>query len=642
MSTIDEVKDRADIVDVISTYVSLKKAGRNYKGLCPFHTEKTPSFVVFPDTQSWHCFGACGTGGDVFAFVMRAENVDFADALKILAQRVGVELRTQTEAERLEEDRQQRLIAVHKLAAAYFHNRLLFSPDGETARNYLNRRGINQETIERFQLGYAPNDWHALGSYLAGKGYSSEDLLASGLVIAQESGTGYYDRFRNRVIIPIRDHAGRTIAFGGRVLDDSQPKYLNSPETPLFEKGRVLFGLDLAKAAARAEDTAIVVEGYMDVIQAHQHGQTNVVAAMGTALTADQVKLLRKYARTIILALDPDAAGSQAVLRGLDLSREVTLHEVVRIGSAVVESQYSSEADVRIAVLPQGKDPDDVLRETPELWSQLIQNALPVIDYYFELMRRQFDLNSAQGKAQAAERLLPVLRDIENPIQRAHYVQKLSRMLHVDEKILQEQLAGYRRRKVGQKDAWQTVQDVHLRRPSFDVEEHCLIILWVWPHTLAEANRMLSEMSMSPLGPDDFSSVENRELFLAIQSQCEQSGELDQHELLSSLSQPLADHLRRLLAHWETLPKLPDEQVEIEAVRSILKLRHFVIGKWLQQLHALQGDAEQEGDAASSDLYRRLVQNYAERKNRLQRAIYATQAKQWSIARRHSGSTVNG
>lgn len=642
MSTIDEVKDRADIVDVISTYVSLKKAGRNYKGLCPFHTEKTPSFVVFPDTQSWHCFGACGTGGDVFAFVMRAENVEFADALKILAQRVGVELRAKTEAERVEEDRQHRLLEVHKLAAAYFHNRLLFSPDGETARSYLNRRGINQETIERFQLGYAPNDWHALGSYLTGKGYSSDDLLVSGLVIAQDSGTGYYDRFRNRVIIPIRDHAGRTIAFGGRVLDDSQPKYLNSPETPLFEKGRVLFGLDLAKAAARAEDTAVVVEGYMDVIQAHQHGKTNVVAAMGTALTADQVKLLRKYARTIILALDPDAAGSQAVIRGLDLSREVTLHEVVRIGSAVVESQYSSEADVRIAVLPQGKDPDDVLRETPDLWSQLMQSALPVIDYYFELMRRQFDLSSAQGKAQAAEHLLPVLRDIENPIQRAHYVQKLSHLLHVDEKILQEQLASYRRRKVGQKDAWQTVQDVHLRRPSFDVEEHCLAILWVWPHTLVEANRVLSEMSMLPLGPDDFSSVENRELFLAIQKQREQSSDLAQDEFLSNLNQPLADHLRRLLAYWETLPKLPDEQVEIEAVRSILKLRHFVIGKWLRQLHILQGDAEQEGDAASTDLYRRLVQNYAERKNRLQRAIYAAQSRQWSIARRHSGPTVGG
>jgi len=642
MSAIDEVKERADIVDVVSAYVSLKKAGRNYKGLCPFHTEKTPSFVVFPDTQSWHCFGACGTGGDVFAFIMRAENVDFSDALKLLAQRVGVELRAKTEAEQVEEDRQQRLRAINKLAAVYFHNRLLFSPDGETARNYLSRRGLSSETIERFQLGYAPNDWHVLSAYLSGKGYSPEDLLASGLVIAQETGSGYYDRFRNRVIIPIRDHAGHTVAFGGRVLDDSQPKYLNSPETPLFEKGRVLFGLDLAKPALRAEDTAVVVEGYMDVIQAHQHGKTNVVAAMGTALTAEQVKLLRKYARTIVLALDPDTAGSQAVLRGLDLSREVTLHEVVRIGSAVVESQYSSEADVRIAVLPEGKDPDDVLRETPDLWPELIQNALPVIDYYFQLVRHQFDLNSAEGKAQAADHLLPVLREIENPIQRAHYVQKLSRLLHVDEKVLQEQLGGYKRRKVGQRETWQTVQDARLRRPSFDLEEHCLVILWVWPHALTEANRVLSEMSMAPLGAEDFSSGENRELFSAIEKWRGTSADFAEDEVLSKLDEPLAAHLKRLLTYWRTLPQVPDEQVEVEAVQSILKLRHFMVGRWLQQLHALQGDAELEGDAVSTNLYRRLVQDCAERKNRLQRAIHAAQSRQWGIAGRHSSSTPAG
>ena len=208
MSVIDEVKERVDIVDVISNYVPLKKAGQNYKGLCPFHAEKTPSFVVFPDTQSWHCFGACGTGGDVFAFVMRQENMEFSDALKILAQRAGVELQPQTEEQRIEEDLRQRLFTIHKLAATYFHNRLLISPDGETARKYLARRGLTQETIDRFGLGYAPDDWQSLGSHLTSKGYKDSDLLASGLVIIRESGSGYYDRFRNRVIIPIHDHSG--------------------------------------------------------------------------------------------------------------------------------------------------------------------------------------------------------------------------------------------------------------------------------------------------------------------------------------------------------------------------------------------------------------------------------------------------
>jgi len=638
MSVIDEVKERVDIVDVISNYVPLKKAGQNYKGLCPFHAEKTPSFVVFPDTQSWHCFGACGTGGDVFAFIMRQENTDFSDALKILAQRAGVELQPQTEEQRKEEDLRQRLITIHKLAATYFHNRLLISPDGETARKYLARRGLNQETIDRFGLGYAPDDWQALGSYLTSKGYRDSDLLASGLVIARESGSGHYDRFRNRVTIPIRDHSGHPIGFGGRVLDDSQPKYLNSPETPIFEKGRVLFGLDLAKPAVRAEDATIVVEGYMDVIQAHQHGISNVVAAMGTALTEKQVKSLRRYARTIVLALDPDTAGGQATLRGLDLSRQITLHEVVQIGTAVVESQYSSEADVRIAVLPPGQDPDDVIRDTPEIWTQLINDALPVIDYYFQLMEGQFDLSSAHGKVEAANQLLPVLRDIENPIQRAHYIQKLSRIIHVDEKTLQEQIKGYKRRRVGQRETWQTAQDVHLRRPSFEVEEHCLMVLLQWPQSLAAANQVLSDIGMSSLQANDFALVENRQVFLAIEPLISQSTGLSSETLRASLNESIVEHLDRLLAYWNTVPSTAEDVAENEAVRSILKLRQQVIGKWLTELHALLGDVEveEEGDPTTIESYRQLVQTYAREKMILQQLIRSkTLATQLGLTKRY-------
>ena len=332
MGIIDDVKERLDIIEVISSYVSLKKAGRNFKGLCPFHSEKTPSFVVFPDTQSWHCFGACGTGGDVFAFVARQENVEFSEALEILARRAGVELKPQTPVQQTEADLERRLQEINKLAAAYYHNQLAAAPAGEMARRYLAKRGLSQETIDRFQLGFAPDSWHAVGAYLTGKVVPTADLLQSGLVIAREDGGGHYDRFRNRIMIPIRDQSGHVIGFGGRVLDDSQPKYLNTPETPIFHKGHVLFGIDLAKAAIRAEDKAIIVEGYMDVIQAHQHGACNVVAAMGTALTETQVKTLRKYARAIVLALDPDTAGGHATLRGLDLSRRITLHEVVTSG----------------------------------------------------------------------------------------------------------------------------------------------------------------------------------------------------------------------------------------------------------------------------------------------------------------------
>ena len=643
MSVIDEVKERVDIVDVISNSVPLKKAGQNYKGLCPFHAEKTPSFVVFPDTQSWHCFGACGTGGDVFAFIMRQENTDFSDALKILAQRAGVELQPQTEEQRIEEDLRQRLVTIHKLAATYFHNRLLISPDGETARKYLARRGLTQDTIDRFGLGYAPDDWQSLGSHLTSKGYKDSDLLSSGLVIVRESGSGYYDRFRNRVIIPIRDHSGHPIGFGGRVLDDSQPKYLNSPETPIFGKGRVLYGLDLAKPAIRAQDATIVVEGYMDVIQAHQHGISNVVAAMGTALTEKQVKTLRRYARTIVLALDPDTAGGQATLRGLDLSRRITLHEVVQIGTAVVESQYSSESDVRIAVLPPGQDPDDVIRDSPEIWTQLIDDALPVIDYYFRLMEGQFDLSSAQGKVEAAEQLLPVLRDIDNPIQRAHYIQKLSRIIHVDEKTLQEQIRGYKSRRVGQGETWQTAQDVHLRRPSFETEEHCLMVLLQWPQSLAAANQVLSDIGMSALQADDFALVENRQVFLAIEPLISQSAGLSSETLRASLNDSIVEHLDRLLAYWNAVPPTPADVAENEAIRSILRLRQQVIGKWLTELHALLGDVEVEevGDPATTESYRQLVQTYAQEKMILQQLIRAkTLENQLRLTKRYGRVTA--
>ncbi len=284
MSAVDEIKQRLDIVEVISSYVTLKKAGRNYKGLCPFHAEKTPSFVVFPDTQSWHCFGACGTGGDVFSFIEQQENLDFPGALRLLARRAGVSLKPRTEADAAQDKLKKRLHEINERAAEYFHNLLLNSTEGQTARNYLSQREINRETLSRFQLGYALDDWQALSDYLQGRGYKPDDLLTAGLIIEREGG-GHYDRFRGRLIIPIRDERGGVVGFGARALDDSPPKYINSPQTPAFDKSTLLFGLDLAKGTIRREGLAVIAEGYMDVLTAHQHGITNVVASMGTALT---------------------------------------------------------------------------------------------------------------------------------------------------------------------------------------------------------------------------------------------------------------------------------------------------------------------------------------------------------------------
>ena len=333
MSVTDEIKERLDIVEVISNYVPLKKAGRSYKGLCPFHSEKTPSFVVFPDSQSWHCFGACGIGGDVFSFVMKRENLDFAETLKLLAARAGVELQPREERLPAEEQRLARLREIITVAAGYFHHLLINAGEAAIAREYLARRGLVPGTWESWQLGYALDSWDTLKNYLAGKGYTLEEIEEAGLIIRREDDSGlpdkdrgYYDRFRGRLIIPIRDGQGRTVGFGARLLREEpgrpQPKYINSPQTPLFDKSNVVFGLDMAHKAIRDVDLAVIVEGYMDVLGSHQVGVRNVVAGMGTALTEAQLRQIKRYSSNVTLALDPDAAGAHATVRGLETARQ--------------------------------------------------------------------------------------------------------------------------------------------------------------------------------------------------------------------------------------------------------------------------------------------------------------------------------
>ena len=331
MSVVDEVKERLDIVEVISQYVPLKKAGRSYKGLCPFHNEKTPSFVVFPENQSWHCFGSCSTGGDVFSFVMKRENLDFGEALATLAARAGVELQPRTATASADEQKVERLRQIVADAAAYFNYLLNRAPEAVIARDTLERRGFTQQTWENWQLGYSLDSWDALKDRLVGKGYTLAEIEAAGMVIQRDDGSGYYDRFRGRLMIPIRDVQSRTIGFGARVLREEpgrpQPKYINSPQTPLFDKSNVLYGLDMAKKAIRDADLAVIVEGYMDVLMSHQVGVANVVAGMGTALTESQMRQLKRYSNNLTLALDPDAAGDHATIRGLEAARQAMERE---------------------------------------------------------------------------------------------------------------------------------------------------------------------------------------------------------------------------------------------------------------------------------------------------------------------------
>ena len=372
MNPSEEIKQRLDIVDVISETVNLQRAGRNFKALCPFHPEKTPSFFVFPDRQSWHCFGACSTGGDIFAFVMRHHDVDFSGALRILAERAGIALRQK--ATSAGKKQKERLWLANEAAVTFFQHALLSTQAGEPALNYLAMRGIDRETAQDFQLGYGPDSWDALREHLKGRGFSEAELLQAGLVVEGES--GLYDRFRDRVIVPIRDEQGRVAGFGSRSLPaakqgspesgaetaggDDSPKYINTPQTPIFDKGAILYGLDRAKEHIRRLDLAVIVEGYMDVIAAHQHENGNVVASMGTALTERQVSLLRGLTENFVLAFDPDEAGRAAGERGTQVA-------------------YELGANIRVLQLPTGQDPDEIIRSSPDTWRRLVAEARPLL-----------------------------------------------------------------------------------------------------------------------------------------------------------------------------------------------------------------------------------------------------------------------
>ncbi len=486
MSVIDEVKQKTDIVEIINQYTTLKKAGRNLSATCPFHNETHPSFYVYPEQQSWHCFGACNTGGDVFSFLMKKENIDFGEALRRLADRAGVVIPSRPEREGAREERDA-LHQVNDAAALYFNNLLANSPAAAKAREYVASRGFTPQTVADFQLGFAMDGWETLKSYLLEKGFDEKTQLAAGLIIASDDGKTH-DRFRGKLMFPIRDARGRTIGFGGRALDGSMPKYTNSPQTPVFDKSGTLYALDRASASIRKLDAAIIMEGYMDVITAHQNGVTNVVASMGVAITETQVNTLKKLTRNLLLSLDADAAGEEAMLRG-------------------VGYENTLDAEIRVIILPEGQDPDDVIKTDVNRWQELAEQAVPIVDYTFDKAAAKLDLSTARDKAKLVEQLLPVVTAIGNPVRQSHYLQKLARLAGVTEKTLEEAIdrakpAPAPRRAVAVR------QTVPVRAPrnlaANPKEEYCLALLLQHPELKGRQDDLFPEL---------FESSQNREIF---------------------------------------------------------------------------------------------------------------------------------
>ncbi|MCL6581476.1 MAG: DNA primase [Firmicutes bacterium] len=441
---LDEIRSRVDIVAVIGEYVQLKKRGSNFVGLCPFHQEKTPSFTVSPSKQMFYCFG-CQTGGNVFTFLCKREGISFAEAVELLAARAGVALPERASSRggrragaegrptpgrdggREHAGEREWLLRVLAWTARWYRHQLLTNPEAERARAYLARRGVKPETVEKFQLGYSPDSWNALTRALLEKRVGEAVLERAGLALRGRE--GLYDRFRGRLMFTICDRRGRPVGFGARALDEgAEPKYLNSPETPLFSKGRVLYGLDLAAEGIRRRGLALVVEGYMDVIACHEHGFDFAVASMGTALTPDQARLMRYLTDTVVTAFDADSAGTLATLRGLEV-----------LGRAGFK--------VKVAEIPGGKDPDECLRgpDGPEAFREAVDRAVPLVEYRFRLAAGRHDLTTVEGRVGAVGELLPVLAGIENRLELDEYVRDFARRLGVDELALRAELDRYLR-----------------------------------------------------------------------------------------------------------------------------------------------------------------------------------------------------
>lgn len=645
MSVVDEIKQRLDIVDVIGTYVPLKKAGANYKGLCPFHSEKTPSFIVFPESQRWHCFGACSTGGDIFSFIMRRENMDFAEALRLLADRAGVELEPVSASARQQRDALDRLREINAMAAEYYQHVLLATPEGAPGRDYFARRMVNEQSISAFQLGYAPDDWHRLENHLLNRGVSRQEAIEAGLLSTSESGN-VYDRFRGRVLFPIRDAQGRIIGFGGRVLDDSEPKYLNTPQTPLFDKGSVLYGIDLARPSIRETGTAIVVEGYMDVIIPHQCGVTNVVACMGTALSEAHIDVLKRITRTLILALDPDEAGIRAAEKGVQTAQEALGRQVVPVPGArgLIRYEERLEAEIRILMLPDGLDPDELILHDRQRWDRLVNSALPVVDFHFQLAKREIDASTAKGKAQAAERLLPIIAALDNPVERAHHLQRLARWIRVDERELMPQLDRLRsggqrrarpRRPSAPPDARQAAP-TPLRvaaQNNVSLEERCLMLMLESPSLAGEV------VAATGLAEESFDDTRHRVILRHLLPLLGREEEdLVIPELLERLDTESARQVESLLQRYRSGPPLSAEMLQEDLGKCAARLRRQQVLRRIEELRFVQQDAQEQGESERVREINAQVQRLMAECLEIERRFYAATY----VGRRNTEPLQNG
>ncbi len=632
MSTIDEIKSRVDIVDLVSEAgVKLRKTGRNYTGFCPFHENKhTPAFVVWPETGTWRCFGACNEGGDIFKFLMKKEGIDFKEALQRLARRAGVELSEMQRETPQQKEAYDHLRKLLEDAVIFYRSHLLANK--EVLAYLREKRGLSDATIETFGLGYAPPGWDNALRHFTSRGYSEQDLIDAGLLTVREADSSaqapstVYDRFRHRIMIPIRDEQGRMAGFGARVVDPNDvPKFLNSPETPIFSKGRLLYGLDRARKAIRAADQAVIVEGYLDVIALHQAGYENVVSPMGTALTEEQLRLLKRFSRRIVLALDPDVAGQKAVSRGLEAARLAMdrQEELAFDARGLLRHEARLQADLRVATIPDGLDPDELVARDAGEWAHLIENAKPIVTHVMETLAIGRNLEDPKVKAEIAAQVLPLIEDLPNPVERDSYRQALARFLRVDERALIGAPAqgprgrrAPRRREEGERQRVMTPPVGPIIRPIQKIEAYCLGILYRQPELLYRLDRMLQEAGLSPLSVEDFEYTDHQIVLRLIRQALEQD-RIEPHEFVRQEMPPSLQGLTaELMSQQETVA---DKLLE-ELFRSVVQIRRFVVEENLNQLRFIMEEAQQAGDLRVKK-YQEMALQFSRLRSHLDRAL---------------------
>jgi DNA primase len=558
MNEVEEIKQRLDVAEVVGSYIPLKQAGRNLKAACPFHNEKTASFMVSPEKGIWHCFG-CGEGGDVIKFVMRIEGLEFREALEKLAAKAGIELKQR--GVKKDSKERNRLLKANAWAVKYYQATLSRNP---RAIEYLKAsRGLTDETIERFKIGYAPDAWEGLSRFLIKKGFSEQELMTAGLASKKR---GLFDIFRGRIMLPIADREGRVVGFTGRLLADSDgPKYLNTPQTAIYDKSRVVYGLDLARESIRQADEVVVVEGNMDVIASHQAGTRQTVAVSGTALTLDQLKILSRLTRNVKFAFDQDAAGLAAASKAIDLGQQLGL-------------------TLKVIMIEGAKDPDELIKRDPKLWVEAIREARYIVDYIFERYEREYDLTTAVGKRQFSDRLARQLKRIADPVERGHYIQRLAERTGVPAEDV--------RKKVDQAESNLQLEREGLKSPipaesrkrdgRTVIEESLLEICLAHPRT---------RVALADIEAEDFQDDDCRAIYRALKESGKETGEIARD--LPNQS----DYIKILtLRGEETYGSLAPADRSFEAFQLVRRLQILARQRTKSQISKQLREAESSGD----------------------------------------------